>query len=214
MKNLLIFLFLLFISFSSFSSNYWENDILRFEKEDSQNPRRSEVSLFVGSSSIRLWKSLDKDFKELNVLNRGFGGSQISDLLFYYKRIIVNYDLKRLVIYSGENDIDYGKTPKKVLSDMQELIWKIHEQKNIPILILSIKPSPRRSHLSSRFKEANDLLKNAFKENKKVIFVDAYKKFFNTDGTIRPELFASDDLHMNNEGYRIWIEALREVLNL
>ena len=66
----------------------WESAIAEFEAEDRANPPAEDGIIFLGSSSIRMW-DVKKWFPGLPVVNRGFGGSQIADSLFYAERIVV-----------------------------------------------------------------------------------------------------------------------------
>src|SRR5262245_42104436 len=74
----------------------------RFKKEvegitaaDSSYKNR-EVIIFTGSSTIRMWKSLTEDFREYPVVNHGFGGSQMTDLLFFDDQLILQYKPKKI----------------------------------------------------------------------------------------------------------------------
>ena len=83
----------------------WERSIRKFEKQDQKNGIEKDFILFTGSSSIVYWKKLTEDMAPLNVLNRGFGGSQIPDVTHYVGRIVLPYKPKGIVFYAGENDI-------------------------------------------------------------------------------------------------------------
>ncbi len=88
----------------------WENDIAAFEAADRIDPPPKDAIVFVGSSSIRLWKTLSDDFSGLPVINRGFGGSCMHDTLRYADRIVIPYRPRHVVVYAGDNDIAFGGT--------------------------------------------------------------------------------------------------------
>ena len=71
-------------------SQRWEREIRAFEAADSANPPPQEAILFIGSSTIRMWKTLAQDFPQYKVLNRGFGGCQIADCTCYADRIVAD----------------------------------------------------------------------------------------------------------------------------
>src|SRR5687767_185738 len=94
----------------------FEKEIRAFEAADAKHGPTSGGVLFVGSSSIRLWTTLAKDFPELPVINRGFGGSQIADSIRYAPRIVLPYKPKTIILYAGDNDLADGKSPEQVLA--------------------------------------------------------------------------------------------------
>src|SRR5438445_6336484 len=70
-------------------SSQFESEIKAFEAADRTNPPPRNAILFVGSSTIRFWKTLAQDFPDLKVINRGFGGSHLSDSTPVADRIII-----------------------------------------------------------------------------------------------------------------------------
>src|SRR6516164_10408221 len=94
----------------------WEKDIAAFERRDRDKPPPKNAVLFVGSSSIRLW-DLPKSFAGVEVINRGFGGSHLADVVHFAPRIVLPYEPRLIVLYAGDNDIAAGKTPERVHAD-------------------------------------------------------------------------------------------------
>ncbi|OGV39531.1 MAG: hypothetical protein A2X48_12910 [Lentisphaerae bacterium GWF2_49_21] len=107
--------------------NPFEKEILQFEKEDRNNPPPEKAVLFVGSSSFRLWDSMEEDFSGIKVINRGFGGASFSDIIHYADRIIIPYKPENVLIYAGSHDLHEGNaTPEEVLESLKELcklVW-------------------------------------------------------------------------------------------
>ncbi|MFH1742375.1 MAG: GDSL-type esterase/lipase family protein [bacterium] len=133
----------------------WEPDIQEFEKLDAIQPPPKNAILFVGSSSIRLW-DLEQSFPDLAVINRGFGGSHIEDCIHYAESIILPYKPKIIVLYAGDNDIDFGKSPKRVFSDFKAFVKIVHAA--LPksrIVYIAIKPSISRWNLAGDMRKAN-----------------------------------------------------------
>ena len=185
--------------------NKWETEIKKFEESDRQNPPPKGVVVFIGSSSIRLWQSLGKDFPGIKVVNRGFGGSEIADSISYVDRIVIPHRPKMVVLYARDNDLASGKTPQQVFEDYKGFVERVHrELPTTKIAFISIKPSPARASLLQSMKEANGLIKVYATHDKRLIYIDVFTPMLGKDGSPRPELFGPDRLHMNSEGYALW----------
>ncbi|UBM57447.1 GDSL-type esterase/lipase family protein [Marinilongibacter aquaticus] len=180
-----------------------------------QNKLPSKIDnpcVFYGSSSFRLWESLDKDIPELDCLNLAFGGSQISDCLYYFDKLIGQTEPSRIFFYAGDNDIATEIAPEAIFERFQKLFEKIQTQfTSVPFAYLSIKPSPIRENLLGNIQQTNALIANFLKDKKGADFIDIHTPMLN-QGRPRPELFTEDELHMNASGYAIWAEAIRDYL--
>ena len=182
----------------------WEGDIAKFEAMDKEKPQKKGQILFVGSSSIRLWK-LDKSFPGLDAINRGFGGSQIEDSTFYAERIVLPYEPRTIVLYGGDNDLASGKTAAQVADDFAAFVKKVREK--LPkgkIVFVAIKPSIARWKNIDNVRAANALIRKQCEVGEKMVFVDVDKPMLGEDGKPREELFVKDGLHLNEKGYAIW----------
>lgn len=189
--------------------NQWAEEFKAFEKQDKNNPPEEVDVLFTGSSSIRMWESLPNDFPDLNVLNRGFGGSEIEDLLNYPKKLIIKYQPKKVVIYSGDNDINSGKTPEEVLRDFRTLFHTLRKQlPDTEILYISIKPSIARINKLEEMKKANEDIKRFLTNNENATYVDVFSPMLDKNGQPREEFFIEDGLHLNQKGYKLWKKIL------
>ena len=183
----------------------FEAEIKAFEAADRTNPPPQGAVLFVGSSSIRLWKTLARDFPNQKVINRGFGGSHVADSLAFADRIILPYKPKMVVIYAGDNDIAAGKPPETVFADFNALTEKIHaKMPQTRIAFISIKPCPSRWHLADKIRAANEMIARRCAQDKRLVYIDVFGPMLGTDGKPRPELFVEDKLHMNEQGYALW----------
>ncbi len=190
----------------------WENAIAQFEAADAKHPPAPGGVVFVGSSSIRLWK-LPVSFPKLHAVNRGFGGSQMEDSLYYADRIIIPYAPRTVVLYAGDNDIAAKKTPEQVCDDFKALVKQV--QAALPetrILYLPIKPSLKRWALVDKMKRANALIHKFIETDSRLEYVDTFTPMLGEDGKPRKELFAQDGLHLNDEGYRLWTKQLKPYL--
>ena len=185
--------------------NKWEPEIKKFEESDRQKPPPKSAVLFIGSSSIQLWKSLADDFPGIRVINRGFGGSEIADSTFFVDRIVIPYRPKMVVLYAGDNDLAIGRTPQQVFEDYKSFVERVHQKlPTAKIAFISIKPSPARASLLQSMKDANGMIKAYATRARKLIYIDVFTPMLGKDGSPRPELFGPDRLHMNSEGYRLW----------
>ena len=194
----------------------WAQEPLRFQDEvnklvagDSAVGKKN-IILFIGSSTIRFWKDLNTTFPDRNILNRGFGGSEMSDLIKYVDRLIVPYHPKQIFIYEGDNDIGYGKNPDDVLKQANQLLLLIREKlpKRTQMFFISPKPSISRWQLKDKYEYYNQELEKWTMQQKKVIFIDVWKPMLDTDGNVMKDLFIGDGLHMNSKGYEIWARII------
>ncbi|MHB8524140.1 MAG: SGNH/GDSL hydrolase family protein [Limisphaerales bacterium] len=188
----------------------WEPEIAAFEAADKTNPPPQHGILFVGSSSIRLWKTLAADFPDQEVINRGFGGSQIEDSTAFAERIVVPYHPRMIFLYAGDNDIAAGKSPETVLADYRAFVKKV--ETDLPgtrIGFIAIKPSLARWKLVDNIRQANALVKAFAATDRRQVFIDVFAPMLGPDGKPRRELFAPDGLHMNHRGYDLWVEQIR-----
>jgi lysophospholipase L1-like esterase len=190
----------------------WEKTIQTFENWDRKNSFPADAILFVGSSSIRMWPTREC-FEDLAVINRGFGGSQISDVNYYATRIVLRYEPKVIVFYAGDNDIAAGESAEQVVEDYTAFIRKVHEKlPNTRIIFISIKPSGSRWSLWPVMSQANRMIEGLSEKDRRLYYFDAATPLLNREGKPNLDLFLNDRLHLNPKGYKIWTRLLRPVL--
>jgi hypothetical protein len=200
--------FLLFLP--ALAQDRWDKEISAFEQQDRITPPAKNGILFTGSSSIRMWKDLPTADSKLPMLNRCFGGSQIPDITRNFDRLIPLYAPKQIVIYSGDNDINSGKTPQQVAQDFQELYGRIKaELPRAHVAFIAIKPSIARWKLREEMALTNQLIRQFLASEKRTAYVDIWPGMLGPDGTPNPAYYLSDGLHMTPEGYAVWEEVLR-----
>lgn len=187
----------------------WEKSIAAFEKADAKSPPAKHGTLFVGSSSIRLWK-VSKSFPNLKATNRGFGGSQIIDSVHFAEQLILKHEPSTVVLYAGDNDIAAGKSPETVAADFKNFVKTIHAKlPKTRILFIAIKPSLKRWKLADTMKKANALIAAQCEANDKLVYIDVFQPMLEKDGTPRKNLFRKDGLHLNAKGYAVWASVLK-----
>lgn len=213
MKTLLFFL--LISSACSQAQNKWEATIQAFEQADRQTPPPKDPIVFVGSSSFAFWTDVNDYFPGKPILNRGFGGSELSDALYFADRVIIAYQPKQVVIYAGENDlVDRKKSATDVYHLFVQLFTKVRKAlPNASIAYVSMKPSPSRWKFVPEMQKGNRLIRRYLGRQRNAQFVDVVPVMLDP-ATQRPKpfIFKPDSLHMNAEGYKLWAAVLRPVL--
>lgn len=213
MKSFLFFLSFLLVL--SATAQPFKEDIDRFKQQDSAAMPAPNQILFVGSSSFTKWTDVQQYFPTYPIINRGFGGSTLLDVIYYAEDIITPYHSKQIVIYCGENDLASADsvTGRMVLIRFKELFNIIRKaDPTVPVAFVSLKPSPSRKHLWTKMQTANKLIKDFLSTKKKTAFIDVYHKMFNKGGTVMQDIFVEDNLHMNEKGYRIWQKIIAPYL--
>jgi len=188
----------------------WEAAIAKFESRDVLVPPAPGQILFVGSSSVRFWLTLEHDMTGLPVLNRGFGGSQFSDLIDFTARIVLRYRPSVIAVYEGDNDIAAGKTSDRVVADFNSFVALV--KANLPdarVCFISIKPSLLRAEMWPEMSLANTKIAAIVANDPLLCYLDVASPMLDESGNAKPELFVEDGLHMNADGYRIWTEVVR-----
>lgn len=208
MKRIQIcFLFILLVSVSLAQHPPFWNDIQAFKIKDSTSRPAAHPVLFAGSSSFTFWTDVQEYFPSVPILNRGFGGSSLLDLIRYKEEVLFAYNPKQIVLYCGENDFAFSDTVsvETVLTRFKMLFSIIRSRyKNIPFAYVSMKPSPSRQQLMLKFEAANNQIRVFLSKHRKTAFIDVYHKMLNPDGSPMAEIFGPDKLHMNAKGYAIW----------
>ena len=187
----------------------FQSDIQTIKQYDKIYAPPKAPILFIGSSSIRLWSDLERTFSDDVVLNRGIGGAVVNDISFYVDSLVTPYEPRQVLIYVGENNIGDGATSETVLTETQHLLTLIRQRfPNIPISYIAMKPSPSRDKYRAALEKANTLIRQYITTQKNMSFIDVYTPMLTADGKSRPELFLEDQLHMNQQGYDIWIKEI------
>lgn len=190
------------------------NEIEAFKKEDALNPPPKKAILFVGSSSFRGWTNVQSAFPGYKIINRGFGGSSLPDLIRYTNDIIIPYEPKQVVIYCGENDFTAIGVNAEIVFDRFTTLFEMI-RKGLPkahVLFVSFKPSPSRLKLLPEMVKANAMIKDYLKKYRRTDYVDVYSKMLLADGTPMPDIFKADKLHMTEAGYAIWQKEIKPYL--
>lgn len=216
MRRIFFLMLLFFCAVIANAQNppFW-NDIQAFKKQDSISFPQAGQILFVGSSSFTRWQDVQQYFPAYTIINRGFGGSTLKDLIRYANDIILPYKARQIVIYCGENDFAESDTISvPVVVNRFKTLYDIIRSKytDVPIAYVSMKPSPSRRHLMPKFVEANRIIADFLKTRKYTAFINVYDKMLKADGEPIDDIFVQDRLHMNRNGYVIWQKEIEPFL--
>jgi lysophospholipase L1-like esterase len=186
--------------------------IQAFADLDAKNSTPSDAVLFVGSSSIVRWPTAER-FPGLSVINRGFGGSHISDVNHYLQDTVLKYAPAVIVFYAGDNDIGGGKAPARILADYKSFVHRVHTARgSTEIVFVAIKPSLARWAQWGTMQQTNAAVRAYADTNPRLHFADVAGPMLGADGRPKPELFVEDGLHMTAAGYDIWTDVIGRLI--
>ncbi len=189
-------------------------EIEAFRQWDTKNAVPANGVLFVGSSTIRLWPTAER-FSDLPVINRGFGGSQVSDVNHYVEDLVLKHRPAVVVFYAGDNDINAGKTPERVEADYRAFVTRVLEARHdTRIVFLAIKPSPARWTLWATMRETNERIRSySVESGPQLIYVDVATPMLTSAGETQAHLYVEDGLHMTAAGYEMWTRILAPIID-
>jgi hypothetical protein len=193
----------------------WENDIQKFEQLDKDANYSPDAILFAGSSSIKLWNTLDKDMAPYPVIQRGYGGAKLSDFAVYADRIFAPHPCRAIVLFIA-NDITGSESDKspdevgKLFQNVLKTIRRTHPE--TPVFWIEITPTAARWSVWSQIRKANNEISDICLKNRNTVFIRTDSTFLDAAGKPRTELFIDDKLHLNQQGYAIWTEIIKNEL--
>jgi hypothetical protein len=194
----------------------WEKDIAKFEEADSIENYPDDAILFAGSSSIRLWSTLAEDMAPYPVIQRGFGGSHLYDLLVYADRIFNPHQCRAIVLFVA-NDIsgsDQDKSPQEVAKLFKYLLKNIRKSHpDTPVFWIEVTPTSSRWSVWPEIQESTNFIRKICQADKNTYSIRTDFAFLNESGKPRDELFVDDKLHLNEKGYAIWNDLIKKELN-
>lgn len=191
----------------------WRNEIKRLKRRVSTLKSQENLIAFYGSSSVRLWVTMQKDLVPFNVVNLGFGGSTFTWCIHYFDEIFKEASPSKIVLYAGENDLNQGRTPQEVLASCNELVQMIYgKYPDVELALVSLKPSVEREDMIPQIIETNLLLSKFFITELQAQYINVFGQMITTDNRPIPELYLSDGLHLNKTGYAIWSNTIKKAL--
>jgi len=190
---------------------YWyENDVRQLEANHTNEAHDPEL-IFYGSSSVRLWHSLELDFKDRKVANLGFGGSTLAACVWFFERIMTGFNPGALIVYAGDNDLGDGRNPEEIFIFFQQMMVKATLRfGDMPCYFISLKPSLSRWHMADKFMYTNNLIEGEIiKCQNNWKFIDVFKKMLDKSGQPKAEYYTEDGLHLSAQGYQLWKEIIQ-----
>lgn len=190
---------------------YWYEDEVKALEKDSLKTGYEPETVFYGSSSIRLWNTLYEDMAHLKPVNLGFGGSTLAACVWFFDRLMLPFEPRRLVVYAGDNDLGDGRSPEEVFLFFQELVVKVRNRfgNDMPCYYISLKPSPSRWQMADKFKYANNLIESEIiKQDDNWRFINIFKAMLDNTGVPDKKYFVEDGLHLSAQGYAVWTEVI------
>ena len=179
-----------------------------------ENKKMEAPIIFYGSSTIRLWKSLNEDFKDVDVINLGFGGAYIDSLSKNFNLLINFLNPKAIVIYLGGNDLNLSLSPEEVIFKIKKFVEKINKKyPNTNIGYITIKPSLERKNKLSDIKKINEGVKLIANDFPNLVYIDVYNKLL-VKGKVTSKFLLQDGLHLNKEGYKVLTRAVKEKIKM
>lgn len=193
----------------------FEDEIKELERKILDHPNKEDLIVFYGSSSFRLWSTMEEDLHPLNILNLGFGGSSYGWCVFYFDRLFARIRPKKILLYAGDNDLYNGIETKKVLKNFLMLNRLIRISfPEIPVVVLTVKPSPERTFLLPEIRSFNDMIYQEQPNLNQVSIINVFDAMMNEYGSgVNHELFGEDNLHMNEKGYALWASLIKSHLS-
>ncbi|MBW8243269.1 G-D-S-L family lipolytic protein [Muricauda oceani] len=214
MKHLFMALLMVPLMAIGQTDNPFQNEVKAIQqKNDSLWDSSKPTIVFTGSSSIRFWEDVQERFPEYQVLNTGFGGSQFSDLELFLDELILNYNPVKVFIYEGDNDIFAKKRPRQIMKRAEYILSVLQQRNpNMEIVLISAKPSIARWKYRGRYRRLNRKLDKLASENEKIDFVDVWYPMLD-DRKVKQDIFIEDGLHMNDKGYDIWYDVIKDYID-
>ena len=215
-------LFLTFIFYQSHGQSVptdeirkWENDIARFDSLNLVELSDTHTLLVSGSSSVRIWDSIQSDMAPYQVMRRGYGGARLTDFNYYADRIIKAQQFKAIVIFMA-NDIagvEADKAPKEVKQLFEDLVKQVRNRNpGTPVFWIEVSPTPKRWNVSPQIREASALIEAYCDRNEDLHFISTFDQFTTPEGLPDSSLFRRDMLHLNRDGYLQWADIIKTSL--
>jgi lysophospholipase L1-like esterase len=193
----------------------WEDAIRELESDTAGRYAPGQGVVFIGSSSIRLWRTLEDDMAPIPVIQHGFGGAKFNDVVHYADRLVSAYQPLAVVLFAGTNDIDpaASKAPEALLASYQAFVSRVRSQQpDLPVFYIGITPSPRRWSVWPIAQATNELIQQWSAADPNLHFIDTGAALMDSVGEPDPDNYMFDGLHLSESGYAIWRRIIRERL--
>jgi lysophospholipase L1-like esterase len=198
---------------ASSNPEFFASDVAEFATTDRDHPPPDHPIVFVGSSSIRLWDTLQRDMAPLPVLNRGFGGARLSSVVYFVDRVVIQYRPRAIVLYAGDNDLDAGKSPEDVVREFRDFVSRVESAlPDVPIYYLSMKPSLLHWSNWPKYAQANAQISAICASDPRLGYIDGATPLLAYGEPPPRELYRFDRMHLSAKGYTLWTGVIKSRL--
>jgi len=190
----------------------WQADTIELIENTRGRGKLRDPVLFIGSSSIRFWTTLEQDMQPLVTIRHGFGGAKLHDIEHYAERLVVDFHPRAVVVYCGSNDIqpDATKSPETLLDTYRRFVERVHAGlPEVPIYYIAIKPTPMRWSMWETIQATNRQIRRFSETRPTLHYIETGPEFLGSEGKPNPDHFRIDRLHLNASGYQIWTRIIR-----
>ena len=188
-------------------------NIERFAELDRKSPPPAHPTVFLGSSTFTRWSAVPQVFQDYKAINRGFGGSSLADILYFFDRLVTPYEPRAIVLYIGTNDITGGTTPEKFLANFKTFHHKVQAvSPDTHIYFISLIPAPIRESKAPAMDQANQLVRDYIVNKPQLHYIDARFALSTPEGKPDPAFYVADRLHPNEKGYAILAPLIKAAL--
>lgn len=171
--------------------------------------------LFIGSSSIRFWETLDRDMQPLVTIRHGFGGSKLADVEFYAEELVTAFAPRAVVVFAGTNDISPGNTkpPEVLFATYQRFVAKVRATlPSVQIFYIGITPSILRWEVWDEAQATNQLIAEFCELQAGLYYIETGPNLLGADGKPNSDNYRFDGLHLSARGYAIWTDVIQSRL--
>jgi hypothetical protein len=194
----------------------WSKAIAEFDQRNAARPDPADAILFLGSSSIRRWSTMETDMAPYRTIGRGYGGAKFTDMAVFADRILSPHAYRAAVMFIGNGVVGKPEdhTPDQIESLARSIVAVSHRhQPGAPFFLIEITPCEKRFEAWPKIRAVNARLREIALSTPDTYFIATASHFLKPDGSPRPELFVEDKLHLNAAGYRVWSSLIRRRLD-
>ncbi|GAA5481190.1 GDSL-type esterase/lipase family protein [Haloferula sargassicola] len=180
--------------------------------DDQADPPEPGAVVFIGSSSIRRWESLTRDFGDYRIVQRGWGGSWLREMDEAAPFIVFPYKPSAVVMWAGTNDLSNGQSAEQVHADFLAFHQLLRQRlPETPFLFLGATRTLANSSTTEARETSNHLIRQELEKDPHGHFVEL-PAFFNGLSEERLRQIYVDPIHLNRDGYAEWLKIVRPAL--
>lgn len=182
----------------------------RWARQDDAAPPAPGGLVLVGSSSVRRWEGFAQTFEAYHPIQRGFGGGQLGEVALMAQDLITRHDPALILVFAGTNDVSAQVDPQVVLERLACLRQRVGQALgwDRPLGFVGITPTPARWDQWEQAQRVNEGARAMAQQDPGLFYVDSPALFLRSGSPPALELFVEDRLHLSEQGYQLWAQAL------